>query len=218
MKKIKLISLTLIFTIIFQMIVPILINIDCNTVFAEDNTNTWDISANGDGSVMAVLSDDGTLTISGNGNMKDCGNYENDSWWNVKENIKNVLINAGVTNIGEYAFEYCSNLVSIKIPNTITSIGDYAFDECSSLISIEIPESVTSIAVPAFSSCNSLTSINVSEKNEKYLSDKGVLYTKNITELIKYPAGKKEKEYAISNSATNIEIGAFDECSNLTTI
>ena len=218
MKKIKLISLTLIFTIIFQMIVPILINIDCNTVFAEDNTNTWDISANGDGSVMAVLSDDGTLTISGNGNMKDCGNYENDSWWNVKENIKNVLINAGVTNIGEYAFEYCSNLVSIKIPNTITSIGDYAFDECSSLISIEIPESVTSIAVPAFSSCNSLTSINVSEKNEKYLSDKGVLYTKNITELIKYPAGKKEKEYAISNSATNIEIGAFNSCSNLIAI
>ena len=218
MKKIKLISLTLIFTIIFQMIVPILINIDWNTVFAEDNTNTWDISANGDGSVIAKLSDDGTLTISGNGNMKDCGNYENDSWWNVKENIKNVLINAGVTNIGEYAFEYCSNLVSIKIPNTITSIGDYAFDECSSLISIEIPESVTSIAVPAFSSCNSLTSINVSEKNKKYLSDNGVLYTKNITELIKYPAGKKEKEYAISNSATNIEIGAFDECSNLTTI
>ena len=218
MKKIKLISLTLIFTIIFQMIVPILINIDWNTVFAEDNTNTWDISANGDGSVIAKLSDDGTLTISGNGNMKDCGNYENDSWWNVKENIKNVLINAGVTNIGEYAFEYCSNLVSIKIPNTITSIGDYAFDECSSLISIEIPESVTSIAVPAFSSCNSLTSINVSEKNKKYLSDNGVLYTKNITELIKYPAGKKEKEYEISNSVKNIEIGAFNSCSNLTTI
>ena len=218
MKKIKLISFTTICIIIIQILMPILIDIDWNIVFAEDNTNTWDISANGDGSVIAKLSDDGTLTISGNGNMKDCGNYENDSWWNVKENIKNVLINAGVTNIGEYAFEYCSNLVSIKIPNTITSIGDYAFDECSSLISIEIPESVTSIAVPAFSSCNSLTSINVSEKNKKYLSDNGVLYTKNITELIKYPAGKKEKEYAISNSATNIEIGAFDECSNLTTI
>ena len=218
MKKIKLISFTTICIIIIQILMPILIDIDWNIVFAEDNTNTWDISANGDGSVIAKLSDDGTLTISGNGNMKDCGNYENDSWWNVKENIKNVLINAGVTNIGEYAFEYCSNLVSIKIPNTITSIGDYAFDECSSLISIEIPESVTSIAVPAFSSCNSLTSINVSEKNKKYLSDNGVLYTKNITELIKYPAGKKEKEYEISNSVKNIEIGAFNSCSNLTTI
>ncbi len=64
-----------------------------------------------------------------------------------------------VTSIGECAFEDCSNLTSIEIPNSVTSIGEYAFSGCSSLTNIEIPDSVTSIGSYAFEDCSSLTSI-----------------------------------------------------------
>ena len=64
-----------------------------------------------------------------------------------------------VTSIGGYAFEYCTSLTSITIPNSVTSIGDYAFSNCRSLTSITIPNSVTSIGVCAFEYCTSLTLI-----------------------------------------------------------
>ena len=117
MKKIKLISFTTICIIIIQILMPILIDIDWNIVFAEDNTNTWDISANGDESVIAELSEDGTLTISGSGNMKSWA-YDATTDWHSSENkekVKNVIINEGVTSIGDYAFDGCSNLTSIII-------------------------------------------------------------------------------------------------------
>ena len=66
-----------------------------------------------------------------------------------------------VTSIGGYAFEYCTSLTSITIPNSVTSIGDWAFDECASLTSITIPDSVTSIGDSAFEYCKSLTSITI---------------------------------------------------------
>ncbi|MCR4736917.1 MAG: leucine-rich repeat protein, partial [Bacteroidales bacterium] len=66
-----------------------------------------------------------------------------------------------VTSIGDYAFDYCTSLTSITIPNSVTSIGNYAFWGCSSLTSITIPNSVTSIGDYAFSHCSSLTSITI---------------------------------------------------------
>ena len=58
-----------------------------------------------------------------------------------------------VTNIGNYAFENCSGLKSISIPNSVTSIDNYAFENCSDLTSITIPNSVTSIGYGAFEYC-----------------------------------------------------------------
>jgi hypothetical protein len=64
-----------------------------------------------------------------------------------------------VTSIGDYAFDNCSSLTSITIPNSVTSIGSYAFYYCSSLTSITIPDGVTSIGKSAFSGCTSLTGV-----------------------------------------------------------
>ena len=67
----------------------------------------------------------------------------------------------GYTSIACGAFNYCSSLTSITIPNSVTSIGDYAFWHCNSIISITIPNSVTSIGYSAFDCCFSLTSITI---------------------------------------------------------
>ena len=66
-----------------------------------------------------------------------------------------------VTFIGAYAFENCSGLTSVTIPNSVTSIDGYAFKNCSGLTSITIPNSVTVIDNDAFSGCISLTSITI---------------------------------------------------------
>ena len=240
MKKNKIVALIVLGIILLQIVIPSLADIDWNVVFAEE-TNTWDISQNGDGSVMATLSDDGTLTISGNGKMKDWRNSSDEAWDSNRKNIKNVIINNGVTSIGnfafsdctsltnitipnsvtsigDYAFHYCTNLTNITIPNSVTSIGDNAFYGCENLINITIQNSVTSIGNFAFCMCTSLTSINVDSNNEKYMSDNGVLYTKDKKILIQYPGKKEGTEYLILQGVESIEDYAFWGCGNLTNI
>ena len=78
-----------------------------------------------------------------------------------RTSIKTVIIEDGVTSIGNYAFYKCSSLTSVTIPNSITSIGGSAFNNCSSLASITIPNSITSIEFWAFRLCSNLTSIEI---------------------------------------------------------
>jgi hypothetical protein len=75
--------------------------------------------------------------------------------------IKAAQIGSSVTSIGSSAFNYCTSLTNITIPDSVTSIGNYAFNTCTSLSSINIPDSVTSIGDAAFRSCSSLTNITI---------------------------------------------------------
>jgi hypothetical protein len=108
------------------------------------------------------LSDDGTLTISGTGNMPDYDIYSNKApWYSDRDKIKNVVIEDGVTSIGNNAFRNCVKLTSVEIPSSVTSIGDDAFSGCYNLTSVEIPNFVTSIGNWAFEDCPLITSIEI---------------------------------------------------------
>ena len=161
-----------------------------------------------------------------------------EAFW--KKNIINITIPNSVTSIGERAFEYCENLTNVTIPNSVISIGNHAFHSCRSLSSINIPNRVTSIGKQAFintnltsviipnsvtsigerifGGCTKLTAINVDAGNNSYSAQDGVLYNKNKTTLIQYPAAKKDSTFTIPNSVTNIEDWAFDSCENLASI
>ena len=132
--------------------------------------------------------------------------------------LKSITMPKSVTSIGDMAFYKCSSLTSITIPDSVTSIGSSAFSNCSKLRSITIPNSVTSIGAWAFNGCTGLTAINVAMKNQNYVSPDGVLYNKDKTTIICYPAGKKGNNYKIPDGVTEIGSIAFSGCSSLTSV
>ncbi len=161
-----------------------------------------------------TLSENGTLTISGT----DMPDYiDNEAPWSSnKYSIMKVVINDGVTNIGDRAFYDCPYLRSVNISNSVTSIGDYAFAKSgvrsitipnsvtsigtlafygSDLASVIIPESVTSWGGSAFYNCNDLTSVTISE---------------GVTSIGNYAfSGCPLASITIPNSVTSIGDGAF---------
>jgi hypothetical protein len=111
----------------------------------------------------------------------------------------------------------CATLTGITIPNSVTSIGDFAFTYCTGLTSVTIGNNVTSIGRAVFVGCTSLTAINVGAGNGTYTVQDGILYSKNKTTLIVYPAGKTGA-FTIPNSVTSIEQWAFAFCTSLTSV
>lgn len=166
-------------------------------------------------SIIWDISENGTLTLSGNGPMKD---YEHDSeedWLAQKDSIKKVIIGDGITSVGSHAFSDCNNMKIVMLPDSLEIIGNDAFVNCS-LEEIDIPAHVSKIGQAAFFLCNHLASINVDENNPYYLStDKG-LFDKNQTELILVPASFKI--YTVPNGVTTIDAYAFDNCDFLETV
>ena len=175
-----------------------------------------------------TLDENGVLTISGTGAMADYDAYSwtlnntvvsNNAPWYSKyiEQIIAVVIEPGVTSIGEAAFWSCTALTSVTIPNSVTSIGREAFSNCHALTSMTIHDDVTNIGEAAFFYCKALTSIEVASNNEHYSSVDGILFNKDATELVCYPGGRTGS-YTISESVNSVCNYAFSGCASLTSV
>ena len=199
-----------------------------------------DPEVNGGADVTWVLDSDGVLTISGTGAMADWTSSDSVPWHDNSLSIQTVVIENGVTSVGDCAFEDCTSLTSISIPNSVTSIGNAAFcssgltsvtipsnvtsigndafDDCDLLTSVTIPDGVTSIGQYAFYNCDTLAAINVSSGNLYYKDIDGVLLSADGTILYAYPKGKSTTSYTIPNSVLSIEDSAFGKCGILVSV
>ena len=170
----------------------------------------------GDNVTYSLDTETGVLTISGTGKMKDYSGEDSPFYQN--SNIKSVIIENGVTSIGNLAFSSCNSLIEVSLPSSIISLGVSAFSGCENLMSISIPANVADIQSIAFAGCKKLTSIEVDSNNENYSSINGVLFDKNITELVCYPAGKNDASYTVPNTVKSFAYGSFYDCENLTSV
>ena len=188
------------------------------------------------GNLTWRLSDDGTLTISGSGEMEYATSYP---WDTYKDIIRKVVVENGVTSIGMGAFGFCDVLEEVVFSDTVETIedgafgfspklqtitfgtglqeiGPFAFEYCDSLEEITIPKSVTKLYGCSFEGNPKLQNIYVENGNAAYRDMDGVLYNSGKDTLIAFPGGRTGT-YQIPGSVKALDRSAFYS-SNLTEV
>ena len=164
--------------------------------------NIYDSGSCGE-NVTWTLTADGTLTISGTGAMTDYTYDSRSPWYSCRTYIKRVVMQQGVTSIGDHAFWDCSGLTSVTIPDGVTSIGDYAFSGCAALTSVEIPNGVTAIGGSTFSNCIRLAKVTI-PKSVTSIGKNAFYYCESIADV--YYDGTEEDWAKISISSGNEDL------------
>ncbi len=153
------------------------------------------------------LDDNGTLTISGTGDMYDFGSGHIGPWKAYRNDIKKVVIEDGITSIGSGAFYGCENIASVTIPSGVTKIGEDAFNGDKKLTEINIPASVTTIDKYAFYNCTALKKVNFAKDSKlAAIGDTAFASCESLTEI------------AIPEGVTTIGSKAFGYCTALTSV
>ena len=175
-------------------------------LFADDGDMiaSGECGKNGD-NLTWVLTEDGTLTISGSGEMENYTDSSVTPWYSNRTKILSAVVEPGVESVGNYAFYSCLKLASVSLPGGVKSIGESAFQDCAKLTAVEIPEGVTSIGSSAFDGCSSLTSVTIPNSVTSIGSDafSGCSGLTSVT---------------IPESVTSIGGSAFSGCSSLTNV
>jgi len=136
----------------------------------------------------------------------------------IPSSVTSSSISYSVTSIGTYAFALSTGLTSVTFPTSVNSIGDGVFWGCTSIATISIPASVKKIGNYVFFGCLALTQIDADAANTNFSSVDGVLYNKDKSTLLVYPAGKPDVSYTIASTVDTIGSCAFGYCKNLTSI
>ncbi len=139
------------------------------------------------GSLSWNLNDEGTLTISGSGQMDDFDLFSSDAWLADREQIKKTVIDSDITSIGNSAFQSCSNMIEVEIPDSVVTIGKCAFRDCTSLSSIALPDGITVINDSSFADCADLQSVTFS-KTLTTIGESAFLRCSKLTDIT-FPKG-----------------------------
>ncbi len=123
--------------------------------------------------------------------------------------LKKINLPANLKVISIDAFSRCSSLKKIEIPASVQRIYKGAFYGCKKLKKIKFSKNVVEISSDAFMGCYALKKYEIDKKNKKYSVKKGILYNKDKTKLISYPAGKRAKVFQCDSSVKKIGDGAF---------
>ena len=165
---------------------------------------------------------DGTLTISGKGEMKDYGAQEDVPWYSSIDSIKKVVIGADVSTIGDFSLYGCKNLKSVEMSG-IVIIGRFAFSQCTALDNITIPNATVEIKEGAFYHTG-LTTIelpnsveNVGKSAFEACPVNKIKLSDHLSEISQYMFADCESitDIAIPDSVSTINRSAFSGCSNL---
>ncbi|MBR1457277.1 MAG: leucine-rich repeat protein, partial [Oscillospiraceae bacterium] len=151
-----------------------------------------------------TLDADGTLTISGTGDMTDFSR-DCEPWYDQKANVKAVVIEPGVTSIGNDAFSEYTALESVELPAGLTRIGEYAFYGCTALAAADLPSSLSGIGTYAFGGCSALEAVSLPDA----VTSIGSYAFYGCTSL---------QSVRLSAGLSVLDFGVFSRCASLTAV
>ena len=194
-----------------------------------------EISLSGDIEDLSWKLEDGVLTVRGKGGLgEDYQKWESAPWSEQRESITEIIIEEGITRIGygvfseysnvtsvslsegllqiEYdAFAGCEKLENVALPDSLEYIGAFAFN-ATALKAVTIPPNVYQIDAGAFGFIGSLDTIDVHPDSPWFCSVDGILFNKDMTEILCYPCGRKDVEYRVPEGVIRIGGECFGGC------
>ncbi|MBP3716545.1 MAG: leucine-rich repeat domain-containing protein [Paludibacteraceae bacterium] len=132
--------------------------------------------------------------------------------------LNSAKLNSSVKQLGWGAFCMCDKLTSISLTSDIEAIENFSFNGCSALPYITLPKNLKKLGSQTFGGCTKLEEFKIQASNKFFSTDNGVIFSKDFSKLIKYPAGKKDKTYVFPEKVKTIGDYAFFMCDNLKNI
>lgn len=166
-----------------------------------------------------------SVTTLGKGVFKDCtaltsvalgGSLKKleDSVFSGCKKLTSLKLPTTLVSIGESAFKGCTSIKNLTIPTGVTTVGADAFSDCTGLTTVTVTKDVTALSGAAFKGCTALSEFKVQDGGSFTVS-KGVLYNKDGTRLVAYPAGNTAESFTVPDKVTAIGTYAFDSCKHL---